>query len=351
MTNEQLTKFFEKFGQIINPVADVYATYDSVWTLDKKRLFMDLNTGKDIPRMNPMETEVDGEIIRGQIRVTYRDQPYLCNTCGEDHTNLCPKIEEEKKRAAVIKTLKNEKTNTILIGDSNLKLVNGDSILADVVSSSGAKIGHIANIISSENLDTYDNIVVMAGTNNIPPSHENYTKNAIFEQVKKETASLSSKLDPYVAKGKNVIMVHVPNSPHCRQSQTALQLRNRINKLISESVNKLDNKTSGRNKVEKIEWDDNNMKDEDFGSVKGISEKLTADLLGKIDSSLKNAMAAPFLPIKQTVSRPYSKVSPAYPVGCYKCTVVGHSMEDCNVNFMLKRALSNKEENSPASKK
>ena len=103
--------------------------------------------------------------------------------------------------------------------------------------------------------------------------------------------------------------------------------------------------------MEKVEWDDNNMKDEDFGSVKGISEKLTADLLGKIDSSLKNAMAAPFLPIKQTVSRPYSKVSPAYPVGCYKCTALGHSMEDCNVNFMLKRALFNKEENSPASKK
>ena len=350
MTNEELTEFFQKFGQVINPVADVYATYDSVWTLDKKRLFMDLNKGKDIPRINPMEIKVNGETIRGQIRVTYRDQPYLCKRCGDDHTALCPKIEEEKHRSAVIKNMKNEKNKTIIVGDSNLKLINGESILADVVSSSGAKIGHISNIISEENLDSYDNIVVMAGTNNIPPAHENYTENAIFDQVKTETTNLCSKLDPYVTKGKNVLMVHVPNSPHCRQSQTSLQLRNRINKHITEAVNKLNNKSTGRNKVDKIEWAEK-VNDADFGSVKGISEKLTAELLGKIDTSLNNAMAAPFLPLQKTAFQ-YSKVSPAYPVGCYKCTAIGHSMEVCKANFnVMKRSLSNKDENVPASKK
>ena len=96
--------------------------------------------------------------------------------------------------------MKEEKTKTMIIGDSNLKLVNGDSLLADVVSSSGAKIGHISNLIDSENLDQYENIVVCAGTNNIPPPYENYTENAVFEQVKVETASLAKKLETYVSK-------------------------------------------------------------------------------------------------------------------------------------------------------
>ena len=163
-----------------------------------------------------------------------------------------------------------------------------------------------------------------------------------------ETANLAKKLDTYVTKGKNVLVVQVPNSPHCRQSQTTVQLRNRINKNINEMVAKLNNKTTGRNKVDKIEWEEA-IKEEDFGSNKGISEKLTAQLLGKIDASLKNAMAAHFLPIQKT-SAPYSKVSPAYPVGCYKCTVIGHSVEECKVNFTLKRALSNKEDNIPSPK-
>ena len=181
ITNEQLTDFFKQFGDIINPVQDVYLAYDSVWREDKKRLFMDINKGRDIPRMNPFEIEGDGRIIKGQIRVTYREQPWLCRTCGVEHTEGCPKKEEEKKRGAIIKNMKEEKTKTMIIGDSNLKLVNGESILADVVSSSGAKIGHIGNMIDSENLDSYDNIVVMAGTNNIFPSYENWTENAVFD--------------------------------------------------------------------------------------------------------------------------------------------------------------------------
>jgi hypothetical protein len=243
ITHEQLNTFFGGFGDVINPVSDVFEAEDAVWRLDKKRLFIDLNRGMDIPRMNPFEMTVDGKPIRGQIRVTYREQPYLCRRCGVDHTFNCPKWEEEKKREAVIKNLKAENTKTMIVGDSNLKLVNSDAILADVISSSGAKVGHVNNILKSENLERYDNIVVMAGINNIPSAQVSFEEGTVFEKTKEEINALAETLDPLVKKGKNIILVSIPDAPHCRQSQKSVQLRNRINKHLADTTKKLNSKS------------------------------------------------------------------------------------------------------------
>jgi len=184
ITHDQLNTFFSSFGDIINPVADVFEAEEAVWRLDKKRLFLDLNKGVDIPRMNPFEIKVDGRPVRGQIRVTYREQPYRCKECGVDHITNCPKREEEKKRMAMIQNMKAENTKTLIIGDSNLKLVNSEAILADVISSSGAKVGHINNIMKTENMDNYDNIVVMAGINNIPSAQTSFEESTVFDKTK-----------------------------------------------------------------------------------------------------------------------------------------------------------------------
>ena len=97
ITHDHLNTFFSSFGDIINPVTDVFEAEEAVWRLDKKRLFLDLNKGVDIPRMNPFEIKVDGRPVRGQIRVTYREQPYRCKECGVDHITNCPKREERRK--------------------------------------------------------------------------------------------------------------------------------------------------------------------------------------------------------------------------------------------------------------
>ena len=110
-----------------------------------------------------------------------------------------------------------------MVGDSNLKMVNSDSILADVISSSGAKVGHINNILKTENLEAYDNIVVLAGLNNIPSAQVSFEENTVFDQMKEEIDQLSDTLDPLVKQGKNVILVNVPDTPHCRQSQKSYQ--------------------------------------------------------------------------------------------------------------------------------
>ena len=72
---------------------------------------------------------------------------------------------QDKQRENEIKEQKERETKTLIIGDSNLKLVNRNAVLADVIASSGAKIGHISNQLSFENTDKYDNIVVFAGIN------------------------------------------------------------------------------------------------------------------------------------------------------------------------------------------
>ena len=350
ITNEQLNSFFANFGDIINPVADVFEADEAVWRLDKKRLFMDLNKDVDIPRMNPFEISVDGKPIRGQIRVTYREQPWLCKKCGVEHTSNCPKIEEEKKRGALIKNLKEENTKTIIVGDSNLKLVNSDAILADVISSSGAKVGHVNNILKEEKLDNYENIVVLAGINNIPSSQVSFEENNVFNHTKEEITSLAETLDPHVKKGKNVIIVNVPDAPHCRQSQKAVQLRNRINKQLAEVVKKMNSKCP-RSTAQILEWDDSPAEG-DFPSIKGISEKLTADLVGKVDELLKNKLRAPYLIGTKHTAPAYKCVSPVYPLGCKRCTKLFHSESECEVDFSKKgRNLSNKSENESVVKR
>jgi hypothetical protein len=279
---------------------------------------------------------VDGKPIRGQIRVTYREQPYLCRRCGVDHTFNCPKWEEEKKREAVIKNLKAENTKTMIVGDSNLKLVNSDAILADVISSSGAKVGHVNNILKSENLERYDNIVVMAGINNIPSAQVSFEEGTVFEKTKEEINALAETLDPLVKKGKNIILVSIPDAPHCRQSQKSVQLRNRINKHLADITKKLNSK-SPRSTAQVLSWEEPAAED-DFTSVKGISEKLTADLIGKIDGLLKNKLRAAYLIGTKYTSGAYKNVTPVYPLGCNRCTKLFHSEGECEVDFTKKKS-------------
>ena len=348
VTNDQLNGFFKEFGAIINPVSDVFIAEEAVWKLDKKRLFIDLNKGIDIPRMNPFEIETDSGTVRGQLRVTYREQPYLCRRCGVDHISNCPKWEEEKQREALIKNMKAADTKTLIVGDSNLKLVNGDAILADVISSSGAKVGHINNILKNENLNAYENIVVLAGLNNIPSAQVTFEENTVFDQTKEEIDQLSDTLDPFVKQGKNVILVNVPDTPHCRQSQKSVQLRNRINKQLETATKKLNSKAP-RSTAQILPWEQ--ATEEDFTSVKAISEKLTAELVGKIDSILKNKLRATYLVGTQHTAAAYRKVTPVYPLGCKRCTKLYHSEGECGLDFTKKRHLSNKGENESQSKR
>ena len=102
--------------------------------------------------------------------------------------------------------------------------------------------------------------------------------------------------------------------------------------------------------VQVLPWD--HSSEDDFTSVKGVSEKMTAELVGEIDSMLKNKLRATYLVGAKNTAQAYKKVTPVYPLGCKKCTMLYHSEGDCNVDFAKKgRVLSNSTDNESASKK
>ena len=148
LTNAALTKLLEKYGTILEPVEDVFDLSENAWSIDQKKCRLDLDKELHVPRNCPIEVTTNEGTRKGTLRITYKDQPYYCRRCTGDHVGDCPKWLADRKREEEIREQKVTDTKTVIIGDSNLKLVNSNALLADVVSSSGAKIGHIGNQLS-----------------------------------------------------------------------------------------------------------------------------------------------------------------------------------------------------------
>ena len=68
--------------------------------------------------------------------------------------------------------------------------------------------------------------------------------------------------------------------------------------------------------------------EEDFSSVKSISQKAMISFLNKVEEKIEGDLRAPYLDIDLTAD-PYSNVTPSYPPGCRKCTKMDHAEEEC----------------------
>lgn len=337
LTNRDLTKHLEMYGTIIDPVEDVVDFSDNAWSLDKKKCRIDLDKELHIPRTMPVEVPTDDGVIKSSLRITYKDQPWQCRRCPDDHVGPCPKWAQDRKREQEIREQKERDTKTLILGDSNLKLVNQNAILADVVASSGAKIGHTCNELQFTNLDKYKNIVLFTGVNNIPNKNEKVEEQAVAKQIDKELKVLEKELTQQVNKGKNVFLTQVANPEHVRNNTRGTNIREKINKEYTDMKNRL----KAKNKkviVDTINW---NVftEEEDYSSVKGVSEKAIVSFLGKVDEKIEGDLRATYLD-RELTAHPYSKVTPAYPVGCRKCTQIGHSESSCPADPTKKRNRS-----------
>jgi hypothetical protein len=340
ITNEQLTKLFSEYGSIIIPVQDVHDLSENVWSIDKKNFRIDLDKGKHIPRRCPVEhTTKDDKIVKADLRVTYKDQPRFCRQCVAEHTGDCPLWLEKQKRLQEIKEQKEKDTKTLIIGDSNLEKVNSNALLADVVSSSGANIGHISNQLKFEKLDTYENIVIFAGINNIPAPNEKGDETLIWKQISMELDELESRLSSQAKKGKNIYLTQVTNAKHTSTPRAA-SLRIKINNRYIEMVANLRKKGAAKKaKVDIITWPVLTSED-DFEMVKAISEQATINYLHKVCKKVGDEkIRATYLVTKLTAYQ-YSNVPSTYPLGCYKCTAMNHSRDDCPADFTKKRQAS-----------
>ena len=338
LSNKDLQKHLEKYGSILDPVEDVVDLSENAWNLDKKKCRIDLDKEKHIPRNINIEMPTkDGGVKKGTLRVTYKDQPWHCRRCQDEHEGDCPKRMEDRRREQEIREQKERETKTLILGDSNLKLVNRNALLADVVSSSGAKIGHISNQITFENLDKYQNIVLFAGINNVPGQNDRVEEQAVNKQIDNEMKSLESELTNLVTKGKNVFLTQVANPQHVRTTPRGTRIRDKINKDFIDMKNRL-KKQNKKAKGDVINWSVF-LDEDDYSTVKAVSEKAIVSFLGKVDQKVEGKLRATYLDSFLTAD-PWSNVRPAYPLGCRKCTQMEHTEYTCTVDLTKKRNRS-----------
>ena len=340
ITNEALTKIYSEYGTIIVPVQDVFDLNENVWSIDKKNFRIDLDNGKHIPRNCPIEyTTKEGKLLKATLRTTYKDQPYFCRRCVEDHDGDCPMWLENRRRLKEIKEQKERDTKTLILGDSNLKQVNGNALLADVVASSGAKIGHLCNQLKHEKLDGYDNIVLFGGINNIPGPNENVDETATWNQISSEMNRLEKELKEQVKKGKHIYLTQVTNAKHT-QTPRASKMRQKINREYITMTDRLRKCGEGKDpRVDIITWPVA-TKEGEYDTVKGLSEQSTISFIQKVDEKIGNGkLRATYLDSKLTAYQ-YSAVTSTYPLGCYKCTAMNHSSEKCPIDISKKRMAS-----------
>ena len=154
-------------------------------------------------------------------------------------------------------------------------------------------------------------------------------------------------LTKYVKKGKNVFIMEVSNPEHITSNTRGVNLRNKTNKKFNDMSNKLKGHNK-KSKVEIIKWSPFHDED-DYHTIKAVSEKAIVSYLQKIDDKIGGKLRAPYLD-RTLTAHAYSNVEPTYPFGCYKCTKIGHTESSCTIDLSKKRNRSDESDQGPAPK-
>ena len=188
-----------------------------------------------------------------------------------------------------------------------------------------------------EKMEKYENVVLMVGVNNVPGQNDRGDENSYNKQIDVEMKALETELSKHVKKGKNVYLTQVANPKHVRNSQRGVNIRTKINKDFHDMKNRLKSHNK-KAKVDIINWSPFDDED-DYSTVKSISDRAMIRFLQKVDEKLEGKLRAKYLDTVLT-AHPYSTVGSTYPPGCYKCTKIGHSEDSCTVDYSKKRNRS-----------
>jgi len=174
---------------------------DTAFMNGMKRAYVDFNKSREIDRFTSIEIDVtlpNGQIqpCKAKVKITYKDQPVFCRRCQKDHIGFCPVRQQEEAAEEIEEATRQPQIKTLMCGESNLRYVNQTGTTAKVVVATGAKIGHIANMIAHEEVAKYKRIVIHGGQNNIIASEEIETVH--FEkQLKIEFSRLKKALESF----------------------------------------------------------------------------------------------------------------------------------------------------------
>lgn len=328
LENAGFDEFFGTYGNIINETQDVYHRDDTTFTTGKKRLRIDLEM--EIPRQVDISIVVDdGRTISGRVKVFYNGQKYFCRRCDEHHVGDCPAVLLMKEERANAAKVKSQMTETVFIGDSNLRHLNENAMLAEGVCVSGAKIGHIANQVKFQQLEKRSCVVLSAGTNNIVKDLTEEEFADWYGQLSSEMKMLEGDLKEHVTgKSRSAIITEVPSLPFIA---TKIQKKQRatINTKFKEMAANL-KKGHPASPVTLLPAEDN-LGSQFFEDSKHISPKLMEMICAQVNA-IKN-IRSPSLKGTMAHEKAYASVGTAYPMGCALCTKLNHHPNDCRAKL------------------
>ena len=331
ITNSEVDKVLQQFGTIIVPTQEVFAEN---FRTGKKKLRIDLDQGKDIPRDFHLQYKTElGRTLNASLRLFYKDQPYFCRRCSEQHVGDCPQFIADKAEKENIRNMKEEKNKTVMVGDSNFRCINENGVMASVTAVTGGKIGHIVNQVSFENISKIENIILSAGQNCINDADELDQKFWEARTVA-EIAVTETSLNKLLAKGKNVFMLSVPPAPCTQTSDRKRKAREFINKQIGELITRANttNKQSGKTGIAGLVEEPDNSYDQtrDFIDERHLTQQAMERRISQIDDILpsENKLRNSILKARATC-HPYRACYGAYPAGCNFCTKLNHGEQNC----------------------
>lgn len=334
--NEQLNTFLSEYGDII--VGVEYEKNELGMLNGRRKARLDMNKGKHIERVKWVDFDVtieDGTVqnAKGKAKFFYQSQPVFCKRCSKEHDKKCPAQIKEEEILKEYEVIRKEKCTSFTISDSELRHVNEKALFSDTDVSSGAKIGHVVNVLKNTELDEYKNVILNVGINNI-----NSNGQVDFEkwhsQLKNEVGGLREVIQYQVAAGKNIRICPVPEAPITKSTAQATMMQKTINDEFIKIAESLCKTRENAVKMVNIHY---KTEDEAFSDNKHYSEVQTAIALECIDESLpKDAkMINRERPkgVLLTTPRIYSGVYSTYRFGCGKCTKIGHCENKCKLNL------------------
>ena len=347
--NSDLDGFLENYGTIIEKVVDEKNEYGMLNGRRKARI--DMNKGTNIERIKWLEFDVmieNGEVhkAKGKVKIYYQGQPVFCKRCSKEHISKCPaKIKEEESLKEYEEKRQAEAIN-FLATDSSLRNANQKALFADTNVASGAKIGHVANVLSNTDLETYKNIILSIGLCNIDPNVQtDYGK--WHTQLQEEVKSMEVILSKSASEGKQIRIVPIADSPFTKSTSQTKKMQHTVNTELKNMTKRICQVHKDTTVVVQVPPD--NIEEEAFTDNKHFTEGRTAKLLECVDESLpvdaKLIVRSRPKCVLLTTSRIYSEVYASYRFGCGRCTKIGHAEDICKLNVQTsqnkpKRVLS-----------
>ena len=318
-SNEDITEYFSEYGVVVKEAW--LSTYKGSKQLNGNRsLVVELTPDLSIPRtvfyVGP-HTE-----IKGKLKVFYKGQPYHCFKCDTTHERICPKKSRRKGKKEEERLDREVKNKTLIMSDSTLRMANQKAMNADIICISGGRIGHINNSMNyNPDILKYDNIVMVAGLNNIDlgdtPENE---RQHVFHQLKETGKSMKGQVKRNPKK-KLFLVAPVP-----APVKDATKIGD-----IMEMMRQM--QTNGNKSIELIDTHFITSEKELYSDELHLNMTGTNVLIREINKGVENLMRKEVA----VQDRIYAKVNTEYLCGCDYCCKENYQEEVCEVRQKLLR--------------